>query len=182
MSQKPWHIFVTRIRKGGKKWEREEGMRFFCVVWDNFQSMFSRLVSSPLSLSKLKTGLRNTASYLRDVLFSLWSHLRCSSWIWVGREEMRGVMCSDEEPVSGTSVPQKAGTQWTLRLWTLSPGWWALSTISQDGGGRWERRRKRGDWGRSKERKGKKIRTKERRKRQMEGKLEYSSILTSSLY
>ena len=54
----------------------------FCVVWDHFRSMFSRLVSSPLFLSKLKTGLRNTASYLRDVLFFLWSHLRCSSWIW----------------------------------------------------------------------------------------------------
>ena len=48
---------------------------------------------------------------------------------------MGGVMCSDEEPVSGTSVLQKAGTQWTLRLWTLSPGWWAIRWLSEQEGG-----------------------------------------------
>lgn len=54
---------------------------------------------------------------------------------------MRGVMCSDEEPVSGTNQSpcfwfcKKAGAQWTLRLWTLSPGWWALGCLAKEQGG-----------------------------------------------
>jgi len=175
------------------EWEGEKGMSFF-VVWDSFWSMFSWLVSSPLFLSKLKTALRNTASYLRDVLFFLWSNLRCSSWIWSWeggdeRGDVQGWRASfrhQAEPL--LSVLQKAGAQWTLRLWTLSPGWWALRCLAKEERGLTsplERDEREGGGGRlRKEERKKRGKNKEERKEEETegGQIVYSSILTASLY